>query len=220
VLIADYIPNFFILLKINRYGENYYENDAAIYFFLHYLNLYSLPYYMLTQINQFTFFRFLGKTHLFCKISILATATIFLFFFFSSRASANEEKTDLEKKEARQHDSYPDQVGKDAIRLWTEKESQRKINEAVRRYWDYWNSRQPSRFSGYRMWYNLEQTQRWLNDPDHNPPPPPPPELPDRFMPYPYPPPYPYLYYYPQSWLYNPWYFPSYRYPSRFHRKK
>jgi len=115
--------------------------------------------------------------------------------------------------------TYPDPAGRDAIRLWTEKENQREINEAIRRYWNYWNSRQRSRYSAYRLWYDLEQTQRWLDDPDHNPPPPPPPEPPGRFMPYPYPPPYPYLYY-PPPWAYSPWRYPSYGYPSPYHWKK
>lgn len=105
---------------------------------------------------------------------------------------------------------YPDEAGRDALRLWSEKERDREMAEALRRYWDYWSSSRQRRYSAYQLWYELEQTQRWLEDPDNNPPPPPPPGY---EMPYPYPPPYPYTYYPP--WSYGPWYPPIYLFPHR-----
>lgn len=154
-----------------------------------------------------------------CKIKLFfAIFTIFFLWFFASTAYSEGKKQIAGESGLTSKQPYPDQAGKDAIRLWTEKERDRKVSEAIRRYWDYWNSRQPSQYSAYRLWYELEQTQRWLNDPDHNPPPPPPPVPPGHFVPYPYPP-YPYMYY-PPPWSYRPWYLPSYDYPSPYHRKK
>ena len=114
--------------------------------------------------------------------------------------------------------TYPDEAGREAMRLWSEKERDREMSEAVRRYWDYWSFRQPGQYSAHRLWYELEQTQRWLKDPDNNPPPPPPPMPPGHFRPYPYQP-YPYMYY-PPPWSYGPWYPPSYSYPYPYERRR
>jgi len=108
-----------------------------------------------------------------------------------------------------QDQAYPDKAGREALRLWSEKERDREMTEALRRYWDYWSSARQRQYSAYRLWYELDQTQRWLEDPENNPPPPPPPV---HTMPYPYPPPYPYLAY-PPPWSYGPWCAPSYQSP-------
>ena len=101
-------------------------------------------------------------------LSCFLTLAIFCFPAFSS-----EEKDN----------TYPDEAGREALRLWSERERDREMSEAVRRYWDFWFSRQPRRYSDYRFWYEMEQTQRWLRDPDNNPPPPPPPIPPGHFIP-------------------------------------
>lgn len=88
----------------------------------------------------------------------------------------------------------PDRAGQEALRIWTERERDRAMAEAARRYWDYWLSKPSRRSSAHRLWWELEQTQRWLKDPEHHPPPPPPP-LP-RYGRY-YHPMYAYPYYYP-----------------------
>ena len=115
---------------------------------------------------------------------------------------------------------YSDKAGREAFRLWAERERDRSHAEAMRRYWDYWLSHPSRRYSGYRLWLELESTQRWLKDPEHNPPPPPPPLSP--WVPPPYPP-YPYSYYnyyYPSPYHWAPpsWppppYYPCYPYPG------
>lgn len=67
---------------------------------------------------------------------------------------------------------YGDKAGREAFRLWTEKERDRAMAEAASRYWDYWLSHPSRHYSGYRLRLELESTQRWLKDPEHNPPPP------------------------------------------------
>ena len=113
---------------------------------------------------------------------------------------------------------YSDKAGREAFRLWTEKERDRAIAEAARRYWDYWLSHPSRRYSGYRLWLELESTQRWLKDPEHNPPPPPlSPWMPSPYPPYPY---SYYKYYYPSPYHWAPpsWppppYYPYYPYPG------
>ena len=91
---------------------------------------------------------------------------------------------------------YPDKLGKEALRLWAERERDRAIAEAARRYWDYWLSRRSRGHSAYRLWFDSDQTQKWLKNPDKNPLPPPPPLPPNYWMPPLYPP-YPYPYYPP-----------------------
>jgi len=198
--------------KVNRNGA--YKNETVFHFLLCSLNLYRLPCYMLIKEYLLTFFSLERNNNALFRISMLIAVTVYLILFLSLQAYASEITPDLKNKETIQRDPYPDQAGKDAIRLWSEKENQRAINEAIRRYWDYWNARQPGRYSAYRQWYELEETQRWLEDPDHNPPPPPVP--PGRFMRYSYPPPY--MYYLP-PWADGPWYFPSYRYPPLYRPK-
>ena len=100
--------------------------------------------------------------------------------------------------------SYPDKKGREAMRLWSERERDREVADALRRYWDYWSSTRRRGYSAYRLWYEMEQTQRWLEDPDHNPPPPPPPGM--------VPPPYPYMAY-PPPWSFGPWYLYPYHLP-------
>ena len=99
---------------------------------------------------------------------------------------------------------YTDKAGEEALRLWAERERDRAVADAARRYWDYWLYHPSRRYSTHRLWLNLEQIQRWLKDPDHNPPPPPPP-LPQHWMP-PYYPPAPYLYSYSYPYSY-PYYY-------------
>lgn len=104
---------------------------------------------------------------------------------------------------------YPDKAGREALRLWAERERDRSVAEAVRRYWDYWLSRRPQKYSSQRLWFELEQTQKWLKDPKHQPPPPPPPPPAHWAPPY-YPPyQYPYPYYHPYSHYYPPPYYPA-----------
>jgi len=108
--------------------------------------------------------------------------------------------------------AYPDEAGKEAIRLWTERERDRTVAEAVRRYWDYWLSHPSRQYSGYCRWLDDEETQKWLKDPKHNPPPPPPPPYP--WVPPPYPSyPYSYFPYYypgPYHWDAHVWPLPPY----------
>lgn len=110
---------------------------------------------------------------------------------------------------------YPDQAGREALRLWSERERDRSMAEASRRYWDYWLSRPSRQYSAHRLWLKLDQIQKWLKDPEHNPPPPPPPLpprhwIPPYYPPYPYAYPYSYNYSYPYSSYYPP---PYYRAP-------
>jgi len=109
---------------------------------------------------------------------------------------------------ADEKNAYPDKAGREAFRLWAEREKDRAIAEAARRYWDYWLSKPSRHYSAYRQWMELDQTQKWLQDPKHNPPPLPPP--PPLYPPYPY----PYSYYYtapywgfPPFWPPSPYYF-------------
>jgi hypothetical protein len=71
--------------------------------------------------------------------------------------------------------SFPDPAGREALRLWAEREYDRAVAEAVRNYWDYRLSKPCHGYSPRRLWFELAQTQRWLKDPKHNDPPPPPP---------------------------------------------
>ena len=97
--------------------------------------------------------------------------------------------------QAEEPQSYAqDRAGQEAFRIWAERERDRTMAEAARRYWDYWLSKPSRRSSAHRLWLELEQTQRWLKDPEHHSPPPPPP-LP-RHGRY-YHPMYAYPYYYP-----------------------
>jgi hypothetical protein len=102
--------------------------------------------------------------------------------------------------------NYPDEAGREAFRLWAERENDRAVAEAVRRYWDYWFLRPSPKYSSQRSWFELEQTQKWLKDPKNHPQPPP-----GHWMPlaYPY---YPY-YYAPYPWTTPPWYPTPYYYP-------
>jgi hypothetical protein len=104
---------------------------------------------------------------------------------------------------------YSDKAGREAFWLWAERERDRSRAEAAHRYWDYWLSHPFRRYSGYRLWLELESTQRWLKDPEHNPPPPAPlrPWVPPPYMPFPYSyySPYPY-YLTPYYWLPPPYY--------------
>jgi hypothetical protein len=107
--------------------------------------------------------------------------------------------------------NYPDKAGREALQLWSERERDRAMAEAARRYWDYWLSRRPSKYSSQRLWFELEQTQKWLKNPKHHPPPPPPPPPPDYWIPPAY---YYYPYYYaPYPWTTHLWYPPPYYYP-------
>jgi hypothetical protein len=107
----------------------------------------------------------------------------------------------LQAEEPQRHP--PDRAGQEAFRIWAQRERDRTMAEAARRYWDYWLSKPSRRFSAHRLWLELEQTQRWLKDPDRHAPPPPPP-LPGyggHYHSY-----YPYPYYYP-------YYPPPYHWP-------
>lgn len=95
---------------------------------------------------------------------------------------------------ADENNEYPDTLGQEALRLWAERERDREIAEASRRYWDYWLSK-PSRYhSAHRLWFELEQMQKWLQDPKHHEPPPPPP-----------------FYWSPPPWYPPPHFYPYYR---------
>ena len=135
-----------------------------------------------------------------CLIFILLLATGLLLPGGSYLLAADESN------------NYPDKAGREALRLWTERENDRAVAEAVRRYWDYWLSGPSPKYSSQRLWFELEQTQKWLKDPKSHPPPPPPPS--GRWMPpaYPYYPYYPY-YYAPNPWTTPPWYPMPYYYP-------
>jgi hypothetical protein len=104
--------------------------------------------------------------------------------------------------------NYPDEAGREAFRLWAERENDRAVAEAVRRYWDYWYSRSSPKYSSQRSWFELEETQKWLKDPKHHKPPPPPPGywIPPAYPYYPY-------YYSPYPWTPQLWYPPPYYYP-------
>jgi len=95
-----------------------------------------------------------------------------------------------------EYQEYPDRAGREALRLWSERERDRAMAAAARRYWD------------YRL---LWSPRRYLWRPPYYPP-------------YPYPPlyPYPYSYSYPYSYYYPPPYYaappmgpppPYYAYP-------
>jgi hypothetical protein len=107
-----------------------------------------------------------------------------------------------------------DRAGQEALRIWTQRERDRAMAEAARRYWDYWLSKPSRRSSAHRLWWELERTQRWLKDPQHRVPPPPPPPYRRHFhsyyfFPYYYPN-YPPPYYWPPP-VFQP---PYYMYPS------
>ncbi len=111
----------------------------------------------------------------FCKTLLI----LFIFIISSATIYAFEKKRQL----------VPDKNGQEALRLWSEKERDRELAEALRQYWDYWASMRQRYYSAYRLWYELEQTQRWLEDSNHHFPPPPPPGMS----------PSPYLFHYPNS---------------------
>lgn len=114
------------------------------------------------------------------------------------------------------HSIYPDKAGREAFRLWTERERDRSRAEAVRLYRDYWLCHSSNYYSAYRKWLDREETQMWMKDPDHNPLPPPPPVSPYPgifgyaypFQSYPYP---------PTVYGMPPWF--SYPYPHEHHLK-
>ena len=113
-----------------------------------------------------------------------------------------------------EYQEYPDRAGHEALRLWTERERDRAMAAAARRYWDYWLSRPSRQYSAHRLWLKMDRIQKWLKDPEHNPPPPPPPLPPPHWVP-PYYPPYPYGY--PYSLIY-PYPYPyAYYYPPPYH---
>lgn len=109
--------------------------------------------------------------------------------------------------------AIPDREGWEALSIWTQRERDRTMEVAARRYWDYWLSRPSRRSSAHRLRSEVDQTQRWLKDPQHHPPPPPPPRpryrryyLPMYAHPYNYPPPYywpPPPYFYPPPYQYD-----------------
>jgi hypothetical protein len=109
---------------------------------------------------------------------------------------------------------YLDGPAQEAFRLWIEREREREIDEAVRRYWDYGLSNRSRRYSGYQMWFKLEQMQKWLKDPEHHrPPSPAPTPQTDLWMPYWY---QPYSYSYPYWCPYSYYCPPSYPLPHFF----
>lgn len=96
-----------------------------------------------------------------------------------------------------EYQEYPDRSGREALRLWSERERDRAMAAAARRYWDYW-----------LLW----PPQRYLWRPPYYPR-------------HPYPPlyPHPYSYSYPYSYYYPPPYYaappmgpppPYYAYPG------
>lgn len=113
---------------------------------------------------------------------------------------------------AEEESRYTDRAGEEALLLWTERERDRAVAQAARRYWDYWLSQPSRRYSTQRLWLRMEQIQKWLKDPDHNSPPPPPP-LPRHWMPsYCPPPPYLHAYSYPYPYPYYPHPYPPFPY--------
>jgi len=96
-----------------------------------------------------------------------------------------------------EYQEYPDRAGREALRLWSERERDRAMAAAARRYWDYRLLWSPRRY----LW------------------------RPHYYQPYPYAPlyPYPYSYSYPYSYYYPPPYYaappmgpppPYYAYPG------
>ena len=96
-----------------------------------------------------------------------------------------------------EYQEYPDRAGREALRLWSERERDRAMAAAARRYWDYRLLWPPRRY----LW------------------------RPHYYQPYPYAPlyPYPYSYSYPYSYYYPPPYYaappmgpppPYYAYPG------
>ena len=75
-----------------------------------------------------------------------------------------------------EYQEYPDRAGREALRLWSERERDRAMAAAARRYWDYWLSRPP---------------RRYLRRPPY-------------YLPYSYPYFYPDSYYYPPSYYAAP----------------
>ncbi len=129
---------------------------------------------------------------------------VFLFLLVSSLLLTNGALL----LAAEETESYPDKAGREAMRLWDKREKDRAVAEAARRYWDYWASRPSRSYSSADLWFNLEQTQKWLKDPDKFEPPPPPP-LPPPYQPYPNPYTYQYPYPYPTPFFYHiPPFFP------------
>jgi hypothetical protein len=81
-----------------------------------------------------------------------------------------------------EHQEYPDRAGREALRLWYERERDRAMASAARRYWDYWLLWPPRRYLWRAPYY--------------------PPYLYPSQHPYPYS--YPYSYYYPPSYYAAP----------------
>ncbi len=134
----------------------------------------------------------------------------------SQKLISKEEITPDQKKSSAQQ-PFPDLLGQEALRLWTEKEKMREFEKAVRLYRDYWTSFQTKYISAYKLWLEMEATQQWLKDPENNPLPPPPPPfiLPGR-QDLPLSP----SMYYPPPWFFGPWYPPPYIIPYPPHGAK
>lgn len=104
---------------------------------------------------------------------------------------------------------YPDKAGREALRLWTERERDRSRAEAARRYWDYWLYHPSNYYSAY---------------PKHYPLPLPPPVPPYPWI-YGYPYPFPSYLYPPTAYWMPPYYGPPpwfsypYPYPYKHHLK-
>lgn len=64
---------------------------------------------------------------------------------------------------------YPDNEGRQAFQLWNEREIDRFRAEAARRFWDCWPYYPSYYYTAYRNWLHLEQTQKWMEDPEHYP---------------------------------------------------
>jgi len=106
-----------------------------------------------------------------------------------------------------------------ALYLWTEKERQRAEEDARYRYYDYWAYRNrllPDYYNAYIFWLNMEQTRRWLEDPDKHPLPPPPPVPPYSLWYYPMPAPG-WMPYVPPPYTFPYWGSP-YQYPYPYGR--
>ena len=91
-----------------------------------------------------------------------------------------------------EYQEYPDRAGREALRLWSERERDRAMAAAARRYWDYRLFWSPRRFWNQRLFW---PSRRYLWRPHYYQPPP-------------YPPPYfhsyPYSYYYPPPYYTAP----------------
>ena len=66
---------------------------------------------------------------------------------------------------------YPDEAGRQALRLWAERENDRAAAEAIRRSWDYWFLYCPPKYQCQDFWPGIHQNQRWQKDRKHPKPP-------------------------------------------------